>query len=261
MTRVLLEAGEKATNPPMVAVQEALRSDISIYAGGITWVDAEYDERLGEVLRPLSQETRGIPLGMDMAQATQAMIAEAFYLNKIALPQPGNEMTAYEVGQRVQEYIRQAMPLFEPIEDEYNAPICELTFEIMLRAGAFGSPFDMPEELRGMSYEFMFESPLRDATERAKGQRFLEGKSMLAEAMALDPSAAHMVDVKIALRDVLDGIGVPAKWTRTEASVQEMVDAQQQQQQTQQLLQSMQQGSDVAKTLAETQSLSAPQGV
>jgi hypothetical protein len=45
MTLTLLEAGEKFTNPPMIAVQEAIRSDVAIYAGGITWVDKDYDER------------------------------------------------------------------------------------------------------------------------------------------------------------------------------------------------------------------------
>ncbi len=255
MTRVLLEAGEKAVNPPMIAIQEAIRNDVSIFAGGITWVDAEYDERMGEVLRPLTQDTRGIPLGLDMARDTRAMIAECFFLNKLALPPPEREMTAYEVGQRVQEYIRQAMPLFEPMEAEYNAPICENTFAIMLRAGAFGSPMDMPPELHGAEYEFAFESPLHDATERQKGQRFLEAKSMLAEAVALDPSAVSLVDVKVALRDVLQAVGVPAKWTRSETVVAEMEAQQQQQQQAAQLLEQMQQGSEVAKTMAEAQSM------
>lgn len=259
MTRVLIEAGEKAVNPPMLAVQEALRSDLSIYSGGVTWVDAEYDERLGEVLRPLTQDTRGIPLGRDMARDTREMIAECFFLNKLALPPPEREMTAYEVGQRVQEYIRQAMPLFEPMEAEYNAPLCENTFSIMMRAGAFGSVENMPAELHGMAYEFAFESPLHDATERQKGQRFLEAKSMLAEAAALDPSATKIVDVKIALRDVLQAIAVPAKWTRSETDVDAMEQQEQQQQQTAQMLQQMQQGSDVAKTIAEAQAI-APAG-
>jgi hypothetical protein len=56
MTYTLLEAGEKLTNPPMVATENAVRSDVAIYAGGITWVDMEYDERLGDALRPLTQD-------------------------------------------------------------------------------------------------------------------------------------------------------------------------------------------------------------
>jgi hypothetical protein len=253
MTRVLLEAGEKATNPPMIAVQEAIRSDISIYAGGITWVDSDYDERLGEVLRPLTQDKNGIPLGDAMADRLHRTLIEAFYLNKLALPPQGVEMTAFETGQRVQEYIRQALPLFEPMESEYNGPICDNTFTLMLRAGAFGSPFDMPEELHGAETEFMFESPLHDALEREKGQRFMEAKSMIAEAVAIDPNAVDMIDASKALRDVLEGIGVPAKWTRTEAEMQSMVQQRQQQQQSAELLAQMQQGANVTKTLSEAQ--------
>lgn len=259
MTSVLLEAGEKAVNPPMISVQEALRSDISIYAGGVTWVDAAYDERMGEVLRPITQDKSGIPLGIDMADRLHAMLAEAFFLNKLSLPAPGQDMTAYEVGQRVQEYIRQAMPLFEPMESEYNGPLCDLTFEKMLRAGAFGSPFDMPEELREQEVEFRFESPLHDAIEREKGQRFLEAQSMLAQAVQLDPQAANIVDASVALRDVLEAIGVPAKWTRSESEAQRINEAQVQRQRTAELLAQMQQGAQVAKTLGEAGGMSAGQ--
>jgi hypothetical protein len=251
MTRVLLEAGEKAVTPPMVAVQDAIRSDVSVYAGGITYVAEEYDERMGEVLRPLTQDKNGIPLGLEMAQDTRAMIAECFYLNKISLPQPGNEMTAYEVGQRVQEYIRQAMPLFEPMESEYNGPLCDLTFEIMLRAGAFGSPQDIPKELQGHDIEFTFESPLHDAIEREKGQRFLEAKGILADAAAIDQGVVNIIDVVEAVSDVFKGLGVPAKWQRTPGQAKEIAAQRAQAQQTSQLLANMQQGADVAKTLGE----------
>lgn len=256
MTRVLLEAGEKAVTPPMIAVQDALRSDLSVYAGGVTWVDAEYDERLGEVLRPLTQDKSGIPLGLEMAQDTRAMIAECFYLNKISLPQPGNEMTAYEVGQRVQEYIRQAMPLFEPMEAEYNGPLCDTTFEIMLRAGAFGRIEDIPEELQGADIEFTFESPLHDATEREKGQRFLEAKGILADAAAIDPGVVNALDIVTAVDDVFKGLGVPAKWVRSPSQIEEIKKEQAQQRQTAELLATLQAGADVARTLGEAAKLS-----
>ena len=143
------------------------------------------------------------------------------------------------------------MPLFEPMEYEYNNPLCEQTFNILLRSGAFGSPFDMPQSLRGTEVTFEFESPLHDATAREKGQRFLEAKAMLADAIALDPSTAYLVDVKVALREVLDGIGVPAAWTRSEQEVQQAEERDKQARQTAELLKNMQQGADVAKTLGE----------
>jgi hypothetical protein len=254
MTGVLLEAGEKAVSPPMVAVQGALRSDLNILAGGVTWVDMEYDERLGEVLRPLTLDKSGIPLGLEMSQDVRQQIAEAFYLNKIALPAPDGDMTAYEVGQRVQEYIRQAMPLFEPMEPEYNGPLCENTFELLMRSGVFGSPFDMPEELHGVDFQFVFESPLHDAIEREKGQRLLEANSMISQIIPLDQTVSYMLDAKKALRDTLQGTGVPASWLRSEATVQQFAEEAKQQQQTAELLAQMQAGANVAATVSKANS-------
>lgn len=251
MTRVLLEAGEKAVTPPMVAVQNAIRTDIAVYAGGVTWVDEEYDERMGEVLRPITNDKSGLPVGMEMTQDIRKMIAEAFYLNKLSLPPPERDMTAYEVGQRVQEYIRQALPLFEPMEMNYNGGLCEITFNRLMRAGAFGDMRAMPKKLRNSDVQFMFESPLRDATERQKGQRFLEAKAMLADAVALDKAAVYIIDAKKALRDVLQGIGVPAEWTRLEGEVTAIEEKEREAANQAQMLSAMEQGAKITKDLSD----------
>jgi hypothetical protein len=251
MARTILEAGEKATNPPMIAVQEAIRSDISIYAGGITWVDSAYDERLGEVLRPLTQDKSGIPMGFDMQAAIMGQIREAFFISKLELPQTGPEMTAYEVGQRVQEYIRHATPLFEPLEDEDNGAICETTFELLMRHGAFGSVEDIPQSIRGKDITFRFESPLHDAIERQKGQKFMEAKALLADTLALDPTADANIDITTAFRDVLNSIGVPANWIRSEREAAAITTQRTQDMQAQQLLAQMGQGAEVATAIGE----------
>ena len=257
MTFTLLEAGEKATSPPMVATMDAVRSDIAVYAGGITWVDQEYDERLGEALRPITQDFRGFNFGVQMSQDARGMIREAFYLNTLKMPERAPEMTAYEVGQRVQEYIRNALPIFEPLEAEYNAALCEETFDILVRNGAFGNPGSWPEGLQGANIEFTFESPLHDAIDQQKGQKILEVKTLLADAIALDPSAAFVVDAKTALRDALVGIQTPATWLRTEDEIKILAAQQAQAQQAQQMLSSMEQASKVASNLSGT-SVEAP---
>jgi hypothetical protein len=249
MMLTLLEAGQKAADPPMVATKEALRSDVQLFAGGITWVDAEYDERLGEVLRPLTQDRSGMPLGLEMAQDTREMIAQAFFLNKLQMPARGPEMTAYEVGQRIQEFVRNALPLFEPMETDYNGALCEATFEIMLRAGAFGSPFDMPKMLRGQDVQFRFESPLHDALEASKGQTFMESRAMLEAAAVLDPMAARMVNARVALRETLRGIGTPASWIRSEAEMADIETAEAEKARVQELLSTVSQGAQVAEQI------------
>lgn len=222
MMHTLLEAGEKLVNPPMIATQNVVRSDVAVYAGGITWVDEEYDEGLGEALRPLTLDHRGMPMGLDMFKHAQELLAQGFFLDKLTLPERAPEMTAYEVGQRVQEYIRGAMPLFEPIEQDYNAQLCEATFNLMLRHGAFGSPLDMPRKLRGAKLQFKFESPLHDAIEQQKGQKFIEVHSLLQQAAELDQKIGNILDVRKTMRDVLEGVGAPATWTRSDAEIDEM---------------------------------------
>lgn len=246
----LLEAGEKAVNPPMLAVQEAIRGDISLYAGGVTWTDMAYDERLGDVLRPLTIDKSGLPLGMEMTADIRQMIRQAFFLDKIDLPVRGPEMTAYEVGQRVQEYIRNALPLFEPVETDYNGGLCERTFDVMFHAGAFGDIASIPQSLSEANIEFKFVSPLRDAIEKQKGQTFTDASTILSQAVALDPGCASIVDAKVALRDVLEGIGVPTKWTRSPEEVQRISDAEAAQAQQEQQLALLQQGATVAKDLS-----------
>lgn len=251
MTLTLLEAGEKSVNPPLVGVAEAIRGDMQMYAGGFTSVDAEYDERLGEVLRPITVDKSGLGFGLEMTDRVAGSLRNAFFLNKLSMPPVGGpEMTAFEVGQRVQEYIREALPLFEPMETDYNGALCEITFESLMRAGAFGSPDDIPEDIQGEDVTFRFESPLSELVERKKGQTFLEARAIIADAAAVDPSSAEILDFGATLRDVLDGIGVPAKWMRGEDAMEQAKEAQDAAASQSQLLGAMDQGAGIAQKLA-----------
>lgn len=219
ITFTLLKAGEKAVDPMMIAVEEMVKSPIDYRPGGTTWVDADYDERLGEVLRPIATDGRAIPVGLNMQDRLEATLHQAFYLDKLSLPQFGPEMTAYEVSQRLQEYIRQAIPLFEPIEEEYNAQLFDQTFNLLKSVNAFGSPDDIPEQLQGQGVKFRFESPLIEAGDQKLVQTFNVTAQMIAAAAQLDPTSAQLVDVQVALRDALRGGQVPARWVQSEETM------------------------------------------
>jgi hypothetical protein len=215
MTLTLLEAGERAASPPMTAVQGAIRSDINLRTDGITWVDRDYDARTGEALSPIKFDRSGIQYGLQMQSDTKGSIGDGLYLNKIGLPPSEREQTAYEMAQRLQEYIRQTIPLFAPMNPEYNGQVCGSTFGLLMRAMAFGPADDIPQSLRGANVEFHFESPLLQAEGAERGAIFSQGTQLLAAAAQLDPAAGDIVDTGVALRDALYGIGTPAKWLRT----------------------------------------------
>jgi hypothetical protein len=251
MTLAMLEAAEKAANPPLVATIDVVRQDMQVFAGGITWVDRDYDERLGQALHPLTQDFRGIQYGTNMLDQVRAMLKETFFLNKIQLPEIGDRATAYEMKQRVDEYVRGILPLFEPMEVEYNGSICNETFAIMRDNAGFGPWDQMPPGLRGQDVHFEFESPLQATAERAKVEALMTAGQIIQGAAPLDPTVTKLIDVPRAVSDALQGAEVPASWRNDPKKVAEQVQAMQQMQQVAGLAQMADKGGDIAGKIGE----------
>lgn len=250
MTVALLEATEKAVTPPLVAQEEVVRGDVQVYAGGITWVDSQYDEKLGEALRPIAQDFRGLAHGLQMLADVREVMKQQFYLNKLHLPElSGKEMTAFETQARVSEYLHNALPLFEPMEVEYNGGLCEQTFELLLENGAFGSPDEMPEILRGADVHFEFESPLQATAERVKVEAYGELLQLLTNTLPINPQAALRVDLDKAFDDAIDGTQAPADWKHSEEQIQQLQAQMQKQQQAQKALAGIHQAGAAAEQL------------
>lgn len=249
ITRVLLEAGEKAVDPPLVANKAAFRDDFNLMAGGITWADIEADQDIRQVIGEFTKSAQ-LPAGMNIREDVRNMIHQAFYLNTLTLPQMSG-MTAYEVSQRVQEYIRQALPLFSPVEQEYNGELCDMTFELLMQSGAFGSRYDIPESLQGQDIQFSFESPLQSAIGQEKQGKLQATAEMLQISSNIDPSVKADVDIRTAFRDAMDGAGVPARWLRSEDDANKMLQQQAQQQQDAAAMQQASQGAETLQSVAD----------
>ena len=153
----------------------------------------------------------------------------------------------------MEEYVRAALPLFEPMEHEYNGQLCEDTFDLLLRAGTFGSVQDMPKELQGREIHFKFVSPLHDAIERKNASVFMETAGLLEQAMAMDPTAAFNVDLTGTLRDALEGVGLPAKNLVPLADVEKQIAEAQQQAQMQQEAELARTGAEAARDMGQAE--------
>jgi hypothetical protein len=179
---------------------------------------------------------------------------ELFYLNKLSLPPMGGpDMTAYEVGQRIQENIRQTLPLFEPMETDYNGALCDATFSLMFNEGGFGPMDEIPPSIQGAEVMFRFESPLSDAIEANKAQIFMAAGPMVQQAAAMDPTAAMVVDAADALRVALHGIGFPARSMRTDDEVEEIRQAESKRAEQEQMMATLQGAATAAKDMASAQ--------
>lgn len=233
ITLTLLEAGQKAVDPPYKAVGEMIQGGVNLYAGGITWVDAEYDERTGPALEPLLGTNPNLGWGVDREKRIAEIIAQGHFLNQIKLPDASHARTAYEVQKLWEEFIRQTTPLFEPIQAEYNGAVCDQTFEMILRMNGFGDMRQMPQILRGQDIRFIFDSPLTVAATRANAQAFTAVLQLTQGAVAVDPNVSVDWDVDQAYRDAVEGSGAPSRWLISKDKA-DAIKAQKRQQQAQQ---------------------------
>jgi head-to-tail connecting protein len=219
MTLMLLEMGSKVVDPPMAAVGDVIQGGVNLYAGAVNWIDPDYDERTGAALRQAVElHPEGLNWGDEREDRIERVINEAFYLNVLNLPQYDQKaMTAEEWRGRMQEYVRRATPLFEPMDVEYNGLVCESIFDITLRNGGFGSPLDMPQPLRqhflgGQPIAFKFQNPLVAAEAEQKTNSFVKLSQLLGAAMQIEPTTRADVDMDAAFRDAVPGTGSPASW-------------------------------------------------
>jgi hypothetical protein len=238
--RTLREAGEKHVDPPMIATMDAIRSDIALYAGGITTADMDYDGQLHDVLRPITREKGTFPIGVEIAEALKSDISRGFFLDKMQLPESKERTTAFEIQRRLEEQVRAQSPIYDPMSEEYSDPICEGVFNVLRDYGAFPPP---PPSLGDREIRFKFRSPLSDLAERAEAETFMYGMTnIILPNMQVDPAQLENVELTVATRDALKAIGYKQKWMKPKEAV-----AQKQQQNQQAAM--IAKGADAAQTV------------
>jgi len=213
LARIILEQGEKAVDPATIAKGEIFRDAVNLYAGGMTYVDLEADEKIQDVFQTV--ETGGnLAIGLEMKTDVRNLIAEAFLLNKLMLPS-AREMTAFETQARLDEFRRAALPFFGPIESEYHLPLLDVAFQLAVHNKAFDVA-EMPEALSEKEVTFTFESPLNTAEGRQNVQAFQESVQILAGAAQFDKSIPTLMDFKKMTKDAVRGTGAKADWFNDE---------------------------------------------
>jgi len=209
LARIILEQGEKAVDPPVIGKGDIFRDAVNLYAGGMTFVDLEDADDIRKVFQTV--DTGGnLNIGAEMKADTRNLIAEAFLLNKLMLPNT-REMTAYETQARLEEFRRAALPFFGPIESEYHLPLLDIGFQIALRNGAFDLR-DMPDALAGQEITFTFDTPLNTVEGRQNVQAFMESVQIIAAAAQFDQTIPQRWNLPKMVDDAVRGAGAPSDW-------------------------------------------------
>lgn len=247
MGKTLLIAGQKAVDPPLWGLDEAVIGVPRTFPGGFTIIDSEAAKGAGAPFGVL-QTGGNMPLGLEMQNQTRQMVEGAFFRNVFNLPVGGPQMTATEVIQRKEEFIRQIGPIFGSLEVDYIGQIVERVFGILMRAGKFPPP---PEELIGTEPKFEFRSPVEQARKQIESMSVSNAIASLAPIIEFQPEVMDNFDGDEIVRSTPDGFGVPAKWLRDKEHVSAMRQQKQQAAQAEQALAQTEQAASIADKVAE----------
>lgn len=213
LSQILLESGEKAISPPMIGKADVIIGEPNLQAGGLSWVDIDHDSKLSEALEAVRIEA-DMKVAFEMRKDLREMLAKGFYLDKLVLPEAGARMTAFEVSRRLEEHVRNLLPLFEPMEIEYNTRLLDKSFTFLRNMNRFDLEA-MPESLSGADISWAFESPIQQAQQVLMVEQFKGSLEMMALGMQAG-ATANPLKIDIALRDAIRGIGGPATWRTTQ---------------------------------------------
>jgi len=218
MAIVILEQGEKAVDPPMVGASDVFVRDINLYAGGFTSVDLDENRDIRNAMQVI-ETGQGIQTGLQLKQDVRSLLAEAWLLNKLYLPNV-REMRELEVMVRTEEFRRAALPFFNPIDSQYHSPLLGVGFEMAVNLG-YIDPRIFPEELQEQDVAFTFTSPLKDAEGQKVVASFEKSVQLVAAGAQGDASIAKLFDMRRATIDAVRGAGAEPEWFKTDDEQEE----------------------------------------
>lgn len=202
----LLVSGQRNADPPLAVPNDSTIAEYNTFPGGLVYYDPDAAAAVrGNPFFPLLPGGN-MPLTYQLLQDVRGNIFAAFFRNVLNLPIQGPQMTATEVIQRKEEFIREIGPVFGRLETDYTAVVIERSFNILLRAGAFGP---IPRVLQGQNIVFVYESPVKRIRQQVEAAAAHMWVLELLEIGAVKPEALDLINVDEYARFTAEANGLP----------------------------------------------------
>ncbi|MCK1367633.1 portal protein [Bradyrhizobium sp. 62] len=264
MGHTLLVGGQRAVDPPTWVVDDAVLSAVRTFPGGLTVIDSEAARSSGG--KPIGQLEMGanIPIGREMQDDYRKMVGNSFFKEVFTLPTDQN-MTATEVMERKEEFIRTIGPTMGQLENDYIGVIVRRVFGILLRASVDvkgnaieGGPIPpAPDVLQNREAEFEFMSPIQQARKAIEAHAIAASFQVIGPVLQIKPESADNIDGDEIVRDWPDMFNLPHKYIMGVDRVQAARQARQQQAAGPAMVQGAQGVADVVKTVADAHAATA----
>lgn len=225
MGETILVAGQRLADPPLMAPNDGAFQEVMTFPGGITYYDVETAASVGG--NPFFPMISGnnLPVTRDMQTDIRNQVSSAFFRNILNLPQDGPQMTATEIIQRKDEFIREVGPVFGRFQTDYNEPLIDRSFRILFREGAFG---EIPPSLQGQNIKFAFDLPVDKIKKQVQSAEATQFAMELLQLADIYPQAKHMLNVDALARFKADAASLPHDILNTREEIQQNLQAEQQ---------------------------------
>ena len=222
MGETILVAGQRLADPPIMAPNDGAFQEVMTYPGGISYYDVETAASVGG--NPFFPMISGnnLPVTRDMQTDIRNQVAAAFFKNILNLPQGGPQMTATEIIQRKDEFIREVGPVFGRFQTDYNEPLVDRSFRLLMREDAFG---EIPEVLSGQNIKFEFDLPVDKIKKQVQSAAATDWAMQVMQMAQIAPEAKHLVNVDALARFKADAASLPHDIMNTREEVQAKVEA------------------------------------
>lgn len=256
MKKTIIRSAHLAVSPPLLLQEDGALQAFDLRPNALNF--GGVDERGQPLVHALKIEGR-TDIGMELIEAQQRVINDAFLVTLFQILVDAPQMTATEAMLRAQEKGALLAPTMGRQQSEMLGPLIERELDILARAGMLP---EMPPELveLGGDVEVEYVSPLNRAQRSEDGVAILRTFEAVAPLAQVDPTVMQAFDLAKAARELAQINGVPAKILRSEDEIAKISKKQDMQTDAAQLLQAAPIAAETAKTLAETQQI-ASQGV
>ena len=248
VTKRHAQALEKVVNPPLLADVFLKNEPASTIPGGITYVNG-----LGPQngMRPVYQVNPDIPAIVAYIQDIRQRIQKGFFLDLFMMldSQAGKNMTAFEVGQRMQEKLQVLGPVIEGLLNESLKPKVKRIYAIMERRGMLPPK---PDSIKAMPLDVEFTSMLAMAQKASATGGLERFAQMMGHLIAPFPQVGDLFDADEFAREYNDLLGNSEKIMKSPEEVQAIRSQKQQAAQQSQRMQMLAQGGQAAVQAAST---------
>lgn len=198
INKTLIKSAQKAADPPLQVSDDSVVGSVNSVPGGLTVVRGDAQ------VRPLVM-AGNLPVNFEILQDRRALIRSIFYIDQLMM-QESPQMTATEVIQRTEEKLRVIGPMLGRVQAELLGPMIDRCFNIMFRAGKFGTP---PREVAGMPVRIVYTSPIIKAQQQARMGNLMHLLQIMGPFMQANPGILDNFDSDFAFRETASALSLP----------------------------------------------------